>query len=814
MARMEDIKSKIIQLDAGSFQSLCDAYLSKIGYPNIVSLGAEAGTRKTTKGTPDTYFYTSEEKYVFVEYTTQKTNLFEKIRDDIEKCLDVSKTNIPHDKISEIIYCHTSSNITPAQDDKLKSICKSVGVKLNMIGIDTIATDLYLSHHGIVRDHLEIAISTRQIQPHDEFVKDYNANKMAAPIDTNFLFRDNELGSIDTAYPKNDIVILSGSAGAGKTRLALHYAKNRSNNDNAKLYCLHSNALPIFEDLKFFIDVPGNYFLMIDDANQLSGLQHVLRYTVMKPEGYNVKILITVRDYAIQKVINDIRAINSFEVVNVGIFTDDEIKELLKTALGILNSAYQERIVRIAEGNARIAILAGKIACDSNRLDSIDDVSQLYENYYATCLQENQLLTDNNMCITAGIVAFLEAIHLDYMDSFLPVVEEKGLTRDSFIENIRKLHEQEIVDICNDKAVRFSEQCLSNYLLKYVFFDRKLLSLSSMIKACFQRHKERTVSSINTLFNIFRNEALYQFVKNEINMLWTTLSQEKSLYFFEFVKVFFGFNPTEALLILRDKIGSEESVVIKSSDIDTEKGKNTRHITNEVIEILGGFADMPDLPTALDLFFQYYLKRPDLYMQFYHAVNSYFCIKKDSIANGYFTQITLLKKIESYSSNWEQESIVILFTEIAKSFLQLRFSPLEAGRNKNTVAIHQIQLVASDEGVTEYRGQIWQALADLCKINKYKKEIRKVLASLYYGIIDDVSIPVMEFDLTHIESILKSAFPPCELQNCLLADHLARHFKRIKCSDRILFAEYFTDENKSFNLYRLLKGNNHKVGIV
>jgi len=51
MAGIESIKQKILRLDAGSFQNLCDAYLCKIGNPNIVSLGGEAGTRKTTRGT-------------------------------------------------------------------------------------------------------------------------------------------------------------------------------------------------------------------------------------------------------------------------------------------------------------------------------------------------------------------------------------------------------------------------------------------------------------------------------------------------------------------------------------------------------------------------------------------------------------------------------------------------------------------------------------------------------------------------------------------------------------------------------------------
>jgi hypothetical protein len=808
MANIESIKQKILQLDAGTFQNLCDSYLYKIGYPNIVSLGGEAGTRKTTSGTPDTYFNTSDGKYIFVEYTTQKANLFKKIKDDLAKCLDVSKTGVTHDKISEIIYCHTSSNITPSQDDELKTLCEDVGIKLTVIGIDKLAEDLYLFYHIIVRDFLGISISTDQIQSCDDFVKDYNLNKMAAPIDTKFLFRDKEIDNINEAYQKADIIILSGAAGTGKTRLALHYAKNHSDTHNEKYYCIHSNALPIYDDLKLFIDSPGNYFLFIDDANQLSGLQHIIRYTTMKHEGYNVKVLITVRDYALQKVIKDIREIASYESVNVSAFTDDEIKKLLETALGITNPDYQERIIKIAEGNARIAILAGKVACNSNRLDSINDVSQLYEDYYGNSLEKHQLLIDNNMCITAGIVAFLEAIHIEHIDSFLPILQEKGLCRDSFIENIRKLHEQEIVDIYNDKAVRFSEQCLSNYLLKYVFFDKKLLSLSTMIKASFLNYRERTISTINTLLNIFRNEYLFCFVEKEIKMLWGELSQEKSLYFFEFVKAFFPISPTEALLILQDKIELEENVVIDSVDIDTEKGKNYQSVTNDIIEILGGFADMTDLPTALDLFFQYYLKRPDLYMQFYHASNRYFGIKKDSMGYGFYTQITFFEKIKEYSDYWKQETVVILFLEVSKEFLKLHFSPTEGGR-KNTIIIYQLPLIIS-EGVEKYRKLIWQSLSDLCKIDKYKEKIRKVLDS-YGGTIEETSLQVLQFDLTYIKSILESYFPANELKNCLLANRLVQIFTRMNISCESLFAEYL--EGERFFLYQLLKGPDYEKEI-
>lgn len=809
MANIESIKQKILQLDAGSFQNLCDSYLYKIGYPNIVSLGGEAGTRKTTLGTPDTYFIAPNGKYVFVEYTTQKTTLFAKIKNDLEKCLDTSRTGVSNDKISEIIYCHTSSNLTPLQDSEIKALCEDIGIRLTVIGIDKLAEDIYLFHHNLSRDFLGISISTGQIQLYDDFIDSYNSNRMAAPIDTQFLFREKEFKDIGDAYLKVDVVILNGAAGTGKTRLALHYVKNHPDANNEKVYCIHSNALPIYEDLKLFIDNPGYYFLFIDDANQLSGLQHIIRYVSMKPEGYNVKILITVRDYALQKVIKDVREITSYEIVNINVFSDGEIKKLLETSLGILNQDYQERIIRIAEGNARIAILAGKVACNSKRLDSINDVSQLYEDYYGSTLEDNnQLLINTNMCITAGIVAFLEAIHLEHMDAFLPILKEKGLNRDDFIENIRMLHEQEIVDICNDKAVRFSDQCLSNYLLKYAFFDKKLLCLSKMIKACFRSYRERTISSVNTLLNIFRNETLFNFVEKEIKLLWDELSTEKSQDFFDFIKVFFRVNPTETLLILQSKIESEEDIICEWRDIDTEKGKNYQNVANDIIEILGGFANMTDFPTACDLFFQYYLKRPDLYMEFYHAVNLYFAINKDSERYNFYTQITFFEKIKEYSDDWKQESVATLFLQIAEEFLKLHFTPAEGGR-KNTITIYQIPLVIS-EGVKKYRKLIWESLYSLCAIEKYKENVRKILSS-YGGTIEDISIPVLQFDLEYIKSILESYFPPDEIRNCLLANRIEDVFRYKNLSCKAVFAEYF--EGEYLQLYFFLKGPDYKKEV-
>ena len=258
-------------------------------------------------------------------------------------------------------------------------------------------------------------------------------------------------------------------------------------------------------------------------------------------------------------------------------------------------------------------------------------------------------------------------------------------------------------------------------------------------------------------------------------------------------------------MLLQNEIESEERVICEWSDIDTEKRKNYQNVENDIIKILGGFADMTDLPTACDLFFQYYLKRPDLFMEFYHAVNIYFGIHRDAIRYDFYTQITFFEKIKEYSDDWKQEFIVSFFLQIAEEFLKLYFSPAEEGR-KNKLIIYQIPLVIS-KGVEKYRKLIWEYLSSLSKNEKYRAKVKEILSS-YGGTIDDVSIPVLQFDLKYIELILKLNFPPDKLANCLLADKIVQVLSRMNCSCASLLSEYF--EGESFQLYCLLKGPDYK----
>lgn len=801
MAVITTVKDRISQLNQANFQILCDELLVKEGYLGIVSLGTKEGTEKTTPGTPDTYFCLGEGKYIFAEYTTQKNGLPAKIRADIDKCLDEEHTKIPLCDIIEIVYCHTSSNISPASDRELRSICEGKGIKLTLLGVDLLAEKL-MNYPSIIKDILGLTIDSEQIQSIDDFKKQYNTNAMAATLETEFLFREKEIEALDKAFDDASVVLLVGPAGTGKTRLAIEYSQLHAEKYNERLLCIHDRSLPMYEDLKLYFEKPRDYFILVDDANQISELEHVVEYVNKTESGYNVHILMTVREYAVGKVKSDINGVIRYEVINVVPFSDEEISTLMEKHYNILNSHYLERIVQIAEGNARIAMLAGKIAYDANRLDAISDVSDLYEDYYGKVLRESEIEVNDELLVSAGIMAFLNAVHLDRIDSIVPILEEKGLSKEDFEKNIHTLHEYEIVDIYNDKGVRFSEQCMANFILKYVFFNKRSIKLSSMIEACFSAHHERTVHAVNTLIGVFRSSQIQAYVRDEILDLWEKLENEESPAFFKYLKTFYPVNELKTLLMLQEQIDAETPVNIRAEDINTKDGKNYQNISDDIIIILGGFSHSENLDSALDLFFQYYLKRPDLYMQFFHASTSYFSIDTHSAEYGYQTQIKFFQKILQYAKCGDDPFITKLFLDIASHFLSLEFSPAENTRNGKGLTLYRIPLSLST-GAEEYRKIIWEFLLELVPKEQYSPMIRSVLDS-YGNVIHDCSKEVIESETEYICKLSNAILSTDSLEDCLIVNSIQKVFEAVEYQPIEL--QPFLNSSK-YELYQIISGS-------
>ena len=76
---LNKIENAIKEIDAATFQKLCDEYLSRKIGGQLLPLGSEDGRNMPTKGTPDSYIIKDDSTIYLMEYTSQKNNLLKKV---------------------------------------------------------------------------------------------------------------------------------------------------------------------------------------------------------------------------------------------------------------------------------------------------------------------------------------------------------------------------------------------------------------------------------------------------------------------------------------------------------------------------------------------------------------------------------------------------------------------------------------------------------------------------------------------------------------------------------------------------------------
>ncbi|MCD7808666.1 MAG: ATP-binding protein, partial [Erysipelotrichaceae bacterium] len=298
MNKINMIQNAIKELEGGSFQKLFDAYLKrKFGFDNIHSLGVQEGTNKPTKGIPDSYVKI-DDSYILIMYGSVARSAFNKLKDDILSCIDRSKLNLERNKIKKIITGYLSTNITIEQQEELKMLVPDITIDL--IDIGQLSHDLYDKYKYIAKDFLNIDIDTNQILPISEFITKNDSLKTNAKLDMNFFYRENELEKLHNYISESNITIVSGNSGVGKTRLVLEAF--RKYNDDWEVLCIRSNGQPLFNDLSYYFNQEGKYLLLIDDANEIIDLRAVMDYIYDLSDSYTVKIVMTIRKYAVNNV--------------------------------------------------------------------------------------------------------------------------------------------------------------------------------------------------------------------------------------------------------------------------------------------------------------------------------------------------------------------------------------------------------------------------------------------------------------------------------------------------------------------------------
>lgn len=799
MNNINFIQNAIMQLEGGAFQKLFDAYLyKKYKFNNIQTLGVQTGTNKTTKGTPDSYVLTNDKKYILINYGTVSSQSAEKIRDDILSCFDKSKLSLPKDKIKKIICGYCSTNIHIEQFD---SIMKTIdGVEIELIGIGTLSHDLAFLYPHIAKDELGIEIDTNQFFDVEDFVKAYDASGINAPIDCEFLHRKSEFDETCTSILNNRVTILSGASGIGKTRLALEVCRQQDNGKN-KVFCVKSNGNFLYEDIKYYISDPGKYLIFFDDANMVVSLDNVLDTILTLPTGFDVKLLISVRDYAKERVIDAVSRYVLPNIIEIGRFKDDEIKDILKSELGIVNQDYLKKIVEIANGNIRLAFLAGMRSINDG-YQAIRNAEDIFKNYYGRIIDEAKLTKEDILMSFFISIAGPVKNNENQLYRDMKNLYGKKIVEDDIIENLYSL---ELVDWFKNEIIKIADQSFGNYILYYVLIEKRWVSVESLISIGFPTFQNKIVYALNTLMEIFHSKECEKYIEDSIIAAWDNAPVEQDM---EYLESFYQVNPDKALSIIKNHINQEAKVHFDLQNYDINSKKNYHNITTKVIEILGGYKYTENFEDAIDLLMLYFEKRPDLIMDFYFVLSERFLYDKYSYIDKCNHEMRLLDKLWRYTKEGKNYNNSILYLHIVESALKTEVSFTEEIRNSRSVNFVRMTLGFTAD-LEDIRTHIWKNLSILRKNEEYHNTINSILLEVHFnGLNEEDSKNYLQSDFNTIYECLIDKNTP----DFFDAKIVARYKKiaeqlGIKTDHRYEVIE----RNPEFRIYRILT-REHLIG--
>ncbi len=799
MSKINEIENAIKQLEGGRYQSLMDQYLyRKFKYDNIQSLGSKEGTDKTTKGIPDSYIKTDVGSYILIMYgthvdSTSGNATLKKIKSDIESCLK----RFDKDDIYEIICCHTSSNLTIEQDKEIHKLFDNV----TLIGINTLANDLYYKYPQLAEEFLSVKIDTGQILTPDDFIKNNNNSVYGTPLDVELIGRDKEKAEVIELIESNDVVIIEGPSGIGKTKLSYEACNEFSNKNGYEFRVIKNKNLSIYNDLQTYFLEDNNYVILIDDANQLTDLEFVLNLVKNNTSSKTIKLVLTVRDYARNDTVLKVMDVITPCEYRLSILEESVIKNIVETNLSIKNEYYLEQISKIAKGNIRLAFMAGINSKKEGQFKNIQNASDIFEFYFKYIIKD---LSAKELVLMA-LFAFVETFEIDNeYSNIYSLARISNISNECIKETCSKFHELEIVDIFEDLAVRFSDQNLSDYIIYYVFFREKLFPLDKLISETFPSMQEKVVYHINTTLRLFYSDESINYLGDHIRSIWNNNNFSSEIKY-KFASSFHALIENEVLLFLSKEIDSLDDHQI---EILTYNFNNNNSFSNiEILNILSSYKNSDLFDDALDLFIKYINCDNSKPNAIKNALISGFGIDTNSHFNEYKREFEILNSLFDKYTTSQNDNTAVLCMLYASHCLEYSFEATESSYNNRNCNFIRYS-IANCNGIKKLHSKAFEVLHSFYSSKKYCSYSYNLLVN-YNPFANGISKndsnlkAIQEYDSEKFECYFSSNISYSNISDCYLVNHFYDKFK----IENIAISDFYNiwNNNKNYVLIKKLQ---------
>ena len=803
MSRLQEIENRLSSINETIFQELCDSYLKlkNNNYRAFSRVGSQSGKQKTTKGTPDSFFLLPNGNFLYVEATTNQTDK-DKLSKDIDACFDSKKTKIPINKIEEIILCF-NWNINQGEilklDTRAQNYNKNVVIRYLML--DDLALELESNHRDLVHEYLDLPLDTGQIVSIKTFIDEYNkVSQGITPIDNTFLHRKEEFKEFKSVIHSHDFIILTGAPGVGKTKLALEGIKSfLSENLDFEAYCVSYKHHTLLDDLFQCLYPNKNHILFVDDANRIDAFSQIIGFYKALRTG-KLKVIITVRNYAFQEIK---RLCQEFtpKRMNLLKFSDDQIIEIIKQKpFEILNSNYPKEIVRIADGNPRIAIMAALLARKEQNIYALRDVSGLFENYFSTFIKDDgEFAKDLNIkCL--GLIAFFYAIPKD-KEVITSLLVHFKMDYSSFIDSIDKLGKLELVDI-QFEYVKIPEQNLSMYFFYKAFIKDDLLSFEMLLINYYERNKNRFKDCVISANNTFGAEKVMDKLQPFLKSYWKSIQNDEEKGF-DFLSTFCFYLSIETFEFVYNIVKKLPEAHSENYEVTYENNAFSYN-RNSVLELMQNFftLEQNDLKEAIRLVFEYVRKKPEYLSDLLHKICERLVFDTDDEEFS-FRRRTDLFEILLEGLNKKDTLYAVAFYELSKIFLEYQHHHTKGGRKPHSLCRYQYPL-SNNKVIQGFRASIWNAINE--NYINYPDESFNLLeyySTISYGVIKEI----MELDVPFVLTIIENHLKTESFDHCKYVQYQVRWFKRNSISHRSFDSLIDSFRNSTYEIYLKIDWN-------
>ncbi|WP_305118539.1 hypothetical protein [Thomasclavelia cocleata] len=670
-------------------------------------------------------------------------------------------------------------------------------VKIELLGLGTVSHDIVLKYRFLAQKFLNIPVDSGQIFDIEEFIEQYDAGKMNAPLNLSLVSREKEIQNLKEKIFINDLIIVSGASGVGKTKLVVEVCKQIRNKCDIEVFCVKNNGQLLYNDIRETISDSGSYLIFFDDANYTMNLESIFEFCISKniDSEINIKFVMTVRDYAkdsIKKLaLNKVK----FEEIELKPLPFEDIKEIIKKELEVKNEYYLKQIVKIAQGNVRLAVLAAVAAKERGYL-AINNALDIFRNFYMPIFEENKI-NDSEIIVLFAISVF-GPVMLNSHEGINYILNNNNISETEYIEICHRLNECELIEMYENSVIKIADQSFSNYILAYIFIEKRRLSIKDILLNLFPKYYSEIIYSINTLLQLFYSNTVLEYIGREINAAWCECNPCDEI---EYVKAFRAFNEDKALLYAK-RIIDETGTVLCVLDTDDflQSVDNNIYEKDDIVQILTQFGESSQYNMAIDLLVEYFSKRPDIGNEICYGIAERMGINSNfdniTFKNQKYLISMLYEKYEkSHNTNYG-----ILLICIIKKFLRYEYHETEQGMSPNTVTIITYHLNYSNE-LMEYRKMLLYFLKKLREEKHLCDNVDKVIANLHAnGNEETKKIFYEDVLLLHRLFDEEKNIPDFDL--CVVFAELVNQLMRLEFDSEEI--EVFLNQNEEYIIYKSL----------